>query len=178
MVSRKAEKLLVVLMGSTDYMGRPVSDLVAEHGLSDRVRLTPRCSHQKAIAAMKGADVAVLLGQSGIASMAPVPAKVFEYVGAGKPVMVIGAGEEACEIIRHGGCQLWAANESDIEGIVANLRKILADYGRYREQGQQNWQARQAFTRVRMAEKIEDVLVEAMSAGRKTSLRPEVRNAV
>ena len=83
----------------------------------------------------------------------------------GKPVLATGDGEEACGIIRQ-GAQLWAPNEGDIGGIVANLRKILADYGRYRLQGQQNWQARQAFTRVRMAEKIENVLAGAMSVGR------------
>lgn len=171
---RQAERLLVVFMGHPNYMGRPLGEIVADYGVGDLVRLVPPVSHRKAIAAMKGADVAVLFGQSGDPSMASVPAKVYEYVGAGKPVLAIGAGEEACGIIRQGECHLWAVDEGDTQAIVGTLKKILADYGRYRLQGQQNRKARQAFARERMAEKIKKVLLEAIAAGPKKFPRKDM----
>lgn len=160
---RQVERLLVVFMGHPDYEGRPLGEIVADYGVGDLVRVLPRVSHREAIAAVKGADVALLFGQSGDPSMASVPAKVYEYVGAGRPVLAIGAGEEACGIIRQGGCRLWAVNEGDTRAIVRALKKILADYGRYRLQGQQNWEARQAFTRDRMAKKLEAVMLHAIA---------------
>lgn len=166
---KKAERLLVVFMGHPDYMGRPLGEIVAEYGVGDLVRVLPPAPHREAIAAMKGADVALLFGQSGDPSMAPVPAKVYEYVGAGKPVLAIGAGQEARGIIRQGGCHLWAVDEGDTQAIVGTLKEILADYGRYRQQGQQNWKPRQAFTRARMAEKLEAVMLRAIALSRGTT---------
>lgn len=167
---KQAERLLVVFMGHPDYMGRPLGDIVTDYGVGDQVRVLPPVSHREAIAAMKGADVALLFGQSGDPSMASVPAKVYEYIGAGKPVLAIGAGQEACGIIRQGGCHLWAVDEGDTQAIVATLKEILADYGRYRRQGQQNWKARQAFTRERMAEKLEAVMLRAIALSRRTTM--------
>ena len=57
----------------------------SDYGVSDRVRLVPRCSHEEAIATMKRADVAVLLGGSCIASRARIPGDVLEYVERANP---------------------------------------------------------------------------------------------
>jgi len=160
----KAARLLVVFLGMPAYNDRPLAKMVAERGLTGLVSVMPRVSQREALALMKGCDVALLFGQSGSASLASVPAKTYDYVGAGKPVLVIGAGEEACKVIRRGGCQLWRVEEADRVGMASALRRIASDYGRYRLMGQQNQEARQAFTRARMAERLMCVLEEAIES--------------
>jgi hypothetical protein len=84
---------------------------------------------------------------------------------AGFAFACIGARNEVQGIIRGGGCRLWAVDEADTPGIVRAFTQILREYGRYREQGQQNFEARRPFTREGMARKIEAVLAEAIAAG-------------
>lgn len=124
----EAEQVLVFLVGLPTYRRVSLAALAKEHGVEARVRVIPSVPHQRAMAMLKGAHVALLFGQSGHGSLASVPAKVYEYVGARKPVLAVGAGTEACEIIRRAGHPLWAVDEQDVGGLADALREIVAAY--------------------------------------------------
>ncbi len=162
----EAGRLIVIFLGIPTYNGQPLGDLAREYGVDGLVRIMPPTTHRKAIAYLKGADVAVLFGQGGEASLAPVPAKVYEYIGAGKAVLAIEAGQEAVEIMRRGGCRLWCASEG-AESVAKSLAEILSEFDRCSLQRQSDPSTREAFTRVRMAERIEEVLREAINVRRR-----------
>jgi hypothetical protein len=56
--------------------------------------------------------------------LASVPAKVYEYIGAAKNVLAIGSGQESLDLMRRGGCRVWAAGETDAAAICETLREI------------------------------------------------------
>lgn len=150
----KAKRLLVVFMGLQEYLGRPLGEIVAQHGVTDLVRLAAAETHKVSLSRLKGADVALLFGQSGSESLASVPAKAYEYIGTGKPVLAIGAGTEALEVMRRGGCKVWAAKDSDPQGIASALKEIAENYVQGRLTVADNATARLAFSRSRMAEQL------------------------
>jgi len=121
-----AERLLAVLVGCTSYNGIPIEQLAKDCGVAASVRVLPPVPHETALAYLKGADVALLFGQSG--GTASVPAKTYEYIGAGKPILAIGAGLEVRRILQRAGCRLWVTDQADEKSIAGTLRQIVAEF--------------------------------------------------
>lgn len=121
---QEAADLGVVLLGSMTYQDRSLDQIALQCGLADMVRVLPPCPHTQSLAMLKGADAAVLFGQSGGAELASVPAKVYEYIGAGKNVLAIGSGQESLDLMKRGGCRVWAAGEADLSAICEAFREI------------------------------------------------------
>jgi glycosyltransferase involved in cell wall biosynthesis len=118
-----AGQLVLALLGSPAYDGRALLDIAREHGVEHLVQVVPPAPHDQALSYLKGAEVAVLCGQSGNAALVSVPGKVYEYVALGKPVLAIGAGDEAVGILRDGGCQVWRVDDEP-EQIAAALAEV------------------------------------------------------
>jgi glycosyltransferase involved in cell wall biosynthesis len=157
-----AESLLIALVGRTEYAGRPIEEMVREHGVEDLVRIIPPVARREALALTKGASVALLFGQSGYEELASVPAKTFDYVGIGLPVLAIGGGDEVCGIIRDGGCRLWRVHEDDSQGILTALREI-SEAHRRQSLAPSRDDRRLAFAWPAAAAKLADVLSVAMN---------------
>ena len=120
-------RIRIVLLGPTQYGGRSLADIAREYGLSDVVTVVPPVPRHEALAWIKGADVSLLFGQSGYEALASVPAKTFDYVAIGSPVLAIGGGEEVCGILRRGGCKLWTATE-DVAALADILKSIVTEH--------------------------------------------------
>lgn len=159
----QAARLQMVFVGPPTYNGRPLEDLARAHGVAEHVRLVPPTSHRQALSLIKGADVALLFGQSGSETLASVPAKVYEYVGLGKAVLAIGAGPEAVGILRQGGGALWSVPDADAGECAERLREIADSYDGSRGFRAGARSAREQFSRQGMAERLARVL-EAVSA--------------
>jgi len=162
----EAARLLVVLLGGGTWNGQSVAALAAQHGVGDLVRVMPPTSHRQAVAMLKGADAAILFGQCGHQGLAPVPAKVYEYVGAGKAVLSIGSGAEAEDILRRGGCTVWSAAD-DGPSCAAALGEMAARHAA----GNARWASassaqRELFTRSAMAARLMAVIEDSIRAGR------------
>ena len=149
-----AQRLLVVLLGEPTYDDRRLDDMARDLDLESVVRVLPRLPHGDALAALKGADVALLLGQGGDPQFRPVTGKVYEYIGLGKPILAIGAGHEVMELMHRGECKVWAAKDSDPQGIACALKEIVEAHASGSLVGGGNSVARLAFTRTRMAEQL------------------------
>lgn len=162
-------RLLVVLLGLGTYDGRRLEDMVREYGIAGLVQTRPSVPRQEALTMLKGANVALVFGQSGSEALASVPAKVYECVATGKPVLAVGAGPEACGVLRQGGCRLWSVGENDPAGMAAVLAEIVADYDRGMLGDRLDDAQGLIFSRERMTEKIESVLesVVRLRTGRK-----------
>ena len=161
-VPELAQRTLAVLLGPTSYNGVALEDMVRQHGLEQLVRVMARVPHPEAMALLKGADVALLFGQSGEESLASIPAKVYEYVGMSKAVLAIGVGEEACGVLRRGGCPVWQAPADDVQAICASLVDIAGHHERGDLTSLSCPAARELFTQRYMAIQLERTLLEAM----------------
>lgn len=159
-------QLLAVLVGSDRYGGQRLSDLANAYGVADVVRGVGHRPHTVSLGMLKGADVALLFGQSGSAALASVPGKVYEYIGAGKPVLAIGAGEETCEVLRRGGCRVWPVPADAPDRLAQALWTILKEHRAGRLSPGSNERARLEFSQMRMAKCLESVLRKAMNPKR------------
>jgi glycosyltransferase involved in cell wall biosynthesis len=98
-------------------LGRAVSEL----GLSHVVECVPRVSHRESLVEIRSAS-ALLLLQPG--TTMSVPAKTFEYLAAGRPVLALAEEGETAEIVRASGTGVAVA-PADEEAIEHGLLRII-----------------------------------------------------
>lgn len=160
----EAQRLCVAFIGNVIYNGVSLADMAREKGVADMVYTVPHTTHSRSIGYLKGAEVAILLGQGGEPKLAPVPAKVYEYIAVGKPVLALGAGSEALSILRRGGCHVWQTSGVDADDVSNTLRRVLHDIASS-DTTLPNPTAGDEFSRQRTAERLAAVLEEVAVAG-------------
>ena len=155
------DSALFVFLGNPEYQGQPLIDIAREYGVSDYVRVLQPVPQLTAFEYLKAADVAMLFGQSGDEALASIPAKAFEYIGLGKPVLSVGAGDEVNSILKKGGCKLWRVEVNDVRAFVSELSVIIRCYLERRSFHKPGWEKQsRLYTRKNCARQIEEVLLE------------------
>jgi hypothetical protein len=101
-----------------------VMPLAAAQGVEDRVFVRPSVSYRESLALQTAADILLLLQWNNEKDAGNIPAKFFEYVGAGRPILFHGfeAGDLAA-MIRERRAGVVA---NDPQAIAAQLRAWLA----------------------------------------------------
>lgn len=119
----EAAKLRVLLRASS--VERLYQGLVAELGLQEHVSFAPAIPYEEALAEMMHAD-GVLLFQ-GYTSNPAIPAKLYEYFRAQRPILALADGEgDTARLMRH----LQAgeiAPLDDIDRIVETMHRYLRE---------------------------------------------------
>ena len=113
-----AQRLEVALVGPATDAERAQ---VERAGLSDTVRLTGAVPHATAVALQRAADGLLVItgpGQSGVAT-----GKLYEYLTARRPILVIGDETAAACIVEQTGAGL-AVGRDDPEALSAALRRL------------------------------------------------------
>jgi glycosyltransferase involved in cell wall biosynthesis len=77
---------------------------IAALGLQDCVSVRDYVPHQQAIASMQGADVLVLIKHTEERFRGLIPGKLYEYMGAGRPILALVPESEAADLIRQTAC--------------------------------------------------------------------------
>ncbi len=119
----EADRLEVVLVGPVTASER---ETVRQAALGDAVRLIGPVPHETALALQRQADgLLVITGpeQTGVAT-----GKLFEYLTAGRPIVVIGDDTAAAEIVRRLDAGI-AVPADDPKAIAQGLRRFLAAPG-------------------------------------------------
>ena len=160
----EAAKLLVVFLGLPSYDGQPLDELAGKYGVAGSVRVLPPVSGRQAMALLKGSNCALLFGQSGKESLASIPAKAFEYIGAGKPVLAIGAGQEACDVMARGGCRVWRDPGNRPRELASTVAQIVRLNGSGELPITAPAHLRSSFTQAHMAGRLEEILLAAAEA--------------
>ncbi|MFQ5414397.1 MAG: glycosyltransferase [Phycisphaerae bacterium] len=88
-----AGNMRMVLVGSTDYDGRPLTDIAAAAGVADCVDVVGPRRHADALAIAGGADAVMLGGVAGDGGSLQVPNKLFEYIAMRRPILAAVAPE-------------------------------------------------------------------------------------
>ncbi|MBP7933341.1 MAG: glycosyltransferase [Phycisphaerae bacterium] len=103
-------------------------------GVADMVEFRGSRSHKEVLSAVKGAGALLLIVGSGHETS--IPGKLYEYLGAGRPVIMAGAPDcAAADVIRETGVgRVVALN--DVEGLADCLRDlVLGRLASHRDEG-------------------------------------------
>jgi glycosyltransferase involved in cell wall biosynthesis len=104
-----------------NIVGEPdsyVKDLVARYGISDLTCFTGFVSHQEALAYQVNASLLLLFLHSDRSDIGHVPGKLYEYLGARRPILaIVPPNFEVARIIRetHAGMTVEATDLAGIE---------------------------------------------------------------
>jgi len=101
-----------------------LADLAREHGIGDMVEIAPALPYRAALAEMLAADGLLVLQAANCNEQ--VPAKLYEYLRAGRPILALTdpAGDTAA-LMRAAAIDTVAALD-DVDGIVRTLPRFLA----------------------------------------------------
>jgi glycosyltransferase involved in cell wall biosynthesis len=116
-------RIRVVFMGGSRYLeSERFRALVREHGLGDVVEVAPRVSHAEAMVRMLRADGLLLL-QASDDTRALIPAKTFEYLRAGRPILAVLADGATTDLLA-GMPACHVAEPGDAPGLEAALLRL------------------------------------------------------
>ena len=114
--------IIVHFIGTCEaFEGKSVGDQVVDLGLQGHVKFIPPVEHGKALQIMKGADILLLFAQG---TTLQIPAKLFEYMGIGKPVFAIGEKNSATQIAVNSFNGYYSYVENNQEQIVDRLCQL------------------------------------------------------
>ena len=106
---------------------------------------------------LASADVAIACLKQPL--LGAVPSKIYEAMGAGRPLVLV-AGDEPAEIVRRAGAGLTVA-PGDVAGLAGALRRLAENPQERREMGARGRRAAETrFDRRRIADRFIDLLEE------------------
>ena len=106
-----------------------VRQQAAHYGLSDRIVLHGRVPRREALSAVKGANLAVVISsvyeRSLLKDKGIIPAKIFEAIGLGTPVLLIAPpGSDATALLAPAGL-VKSFTGADTQGMVSFLKDMV-----------------------------------------------------
>lgn len=159
-----AGSLRLRLLGSLDSGARAeIAAAVQGGAIEARVQYEGQVDHRAALAALRGADLLLLIANTTAGAEATVPAKLFEYLAAGRPVLaVVPRGAEAEEVVRSTKAG-WLADAADRASIERAIEAAVAAW-RAGEPFQPNHAVVDTYDRSKQAVTLARVLDEACAA--------------
>ena len=121
--SAVADRLDIVLVGPITVAERAQID---DAGLAGLVRVTGPVARDRALALQRAADALLVItgpGQTGVAT-----GKLYEYLTAGRPILVIGDDTAAARIVNRTAAGIAVARD-DPAALADALRKVVESSG-------------------------------------------------
>jgi hypothetical protein len=131
-----AERLEIVFAGS---LSAEEHQLLADPALLGTARAVGTLPHPQALALQRVADSLLLL-PVGWAGPSVATGKLFEYLTAGPPILVIGKGSEAARIVRETGTGIAADEPPEIAAAIARLIGGFTTCRQPEEIGRYSWE--------------------------------------
>jgi len=119
--SKVINQLRVRLVGR---VGESIAARIKSSVVNHVFELIAYVSHREALSYLLGSDVSLLIIDDTPANRGILTGKVYEYIGAGKPILALAPEGEAADLIRnhHLG---WVAPPKDLAAIQSTLQEIL-----------------------------------------------------
>ena len=111
------QRIAMHFYGPGDSDAQSVGDAAAAAGVADRVFLHSRVSYRESLCLQQSADVLLLLQWNHVKDAGNIPAKFFEYLGARRPILLIG--------YEHGNLAQMIHERG--AGVVSNDPSIIAE---------------------------------------------------
>lgn len=121
------DQVLVEFHGATVQL---VEDAARRHGVERMVRCGPRLKHTESVALQQGADVLLLLMWNDLGERGVYTGKLFEYLGARRPILMLGFPEGvAADLVRSRDAGVIANDPRDIASAVRTWLRAKRDAG-------------------------------------------------
>jgi glycosyltransferase involved in cell wall biosynthesis len=116
--------LRVNLIGEIDSEHQAMVSRLEATGVVRSLGLQP---HQATIAAVQASDVLLILQRGGTSAASHIPAKVFEYLYAAKPILAIAAPGVLTDLLTASGLGVTVAPH-DVKGLADTIRSLCRDH--------------------------------------------------
>ena len=114
-------------LGGGEYAGsRALREAIIANGLADSVEIVDRMPYAQGLAELAAADVLVLL-QASEDTRGLVPAKLYEYLRLGKPVLALTLPGEASELLARTGGGL-GIDPADVDRLSSALTRLYQEW--------------------------------------------------
>jgi glycosyltransferase involved in cell wall biosynthesis len=121
------DQICLQLVGHDRYEGKPLAAMAADHGVADHLLLPGEVPHRQALELMRGSDIQLLVGFGGAGGDLQVPAKLYEYMGVGRPVLALAPRQSAiAEVMASLGSLGAVCDPDDAEQIAAAIQALAA----------------------------------------------------
>lgn len=122
------QRILLRFAGVFDYPGYSDNiDAVRELELTDVVDIVGHLPHKQALAAMKRADVLLLVGDTAPESGSYIPGKLYEYLAIGHPILALSVPGESTNIIEKFALG-EVADPQSVDAIKQAVRKLYEEW--------------------------------------------------
>ena len=112
--------LEIRLIGNVDDS---VTQSIKDSGLSENVNYIGQVSHKEAVREMRSAKALLLVINRSVNAKSILTGKLFEYMGAHRPILVIGPRDgEINQVIDNAGCG-EVVDYDDLPGMIQVIRK-------------------------------------------------------
>lgn len=119
-----AGRCRVSFVGRANEGGLDVGEEVRRRGLGSFVKLPGSLPYEEALREMAGASVLLLLDSAG--RHIGVPAKLYEYLGAGRPILALAEPDgDVAAVLAESGVLYRLAAPGDAAAIATALRELL-----------------------------------------------------
>lgn len=119
------EKLKIRLIGKVDHS---IFQSIESYGLSAYLEKIDQLPHHEVLQAMQRSQVLLLSINNTPNAAGILPGKMYEYMGAQRPILAIGpAQKDAGAILRTTGAGVMH-DYDDLEGLKKSLRQMFEDY--------------------------------------------------
>lgn len=116
----------VRFLGPPPENGLDLAEAVASRGLGECVSIAGQVPYDQALRAMAGADILLLMDSPG--RTVGVPAKLYEYLGAGRPVLALGEREgDLAHVLEGAGVRHRIAAPGDSAAIASALSDLAGE---------------------------------------------------
>lgn len=126
-------------------------------GIADHLRVLPAAPPEEARRLMAEASVLVLIKHVSRAYDMQIPGKLFQYLGAGRPILALAPEGEAAEIARRSGLAR-SAPPDDPDAILARLTEYWDHRNALATVCAPNWPYIRQFSQDAMLDRLEVVL--------------------
>jgi hypothetical protein len=132
-----------------------------KRGLEDQVHTIQAIPHAKALQVMEDADILLLLDSPG--RRRGVPAKLFEYLNAGRPILALAEPDgDVAWVLRESGILFRVASPEDRWSIKRALLELLGESA-VRHRQKLHLPKAHRFTRETMAQRLAQILDHLMT---------------
>ena len=122
------ERLSVEFIGTGEDSGLSITEEIAQRGLANVVRVVGRVPYRESLARMVNSDLLLLLDAPN--RLGGVPAKLYEYIGARRPIIALATPSSDVDwVLRESRHVFRLAPTHDVPGICSALRDLLSDPG-------------------------------------------------
>jgi len=140
-------------------VGGPILERIRQSPASGLFRHIPYVPHHESLAYLLASDVALLIIDDAPVNRGILTGKIFEYIGAGLPILALAGEGEAAELIRKYRLG-WVVHPRDVAGIT-NILRELAEQKEALKRNRRGWadsKVQQRFERRQQAKMLADLL--------------------